>query len=183
MFQFGAKGMTNFQIILLWNAKGNFYILILFKKFYVIIDIIVIHMICMCIVHKNCIILLFHNQAPFYTSRIIVRLIPRAPLKTTSKDLGWRAFPLMKFWKCQKLNSLFLDLGFLELPKHSWNFQILSIIKKFKNWKILLKNSWKNSTPFGRRNWNIGTPLALGMPSWTIGTPLASWHDYRHIGM
>ena len=27
-------------------------------------------------------------SAPFYTSRIIVRLIPRAPLKTTSEILG-----------------------------------------------------------------------------------------------
>ena len=44
------------------NFKGNFYTLLLYKKFYIILDIIVIHMIWICIVHKNCII--FH----FYTS-------------------------------------------------------------------------------------------------------------------
>ena len=64
--------MPNFQTFLLQNAKGNFYILSLYKKSYIILDIIVIHMICTCmciciwygsyIIHKNCIILNFYNS-------------------------------------------------------------------------------------------------------------------------
>ena len=69
------------------------------------------------------------------------------------------------------------------MPKYSWNLQMLSIIIKFKNWKVILKNSWKIGMPFGRRSWNIGTPygtlvcqvkkLAL---LFHVGTPLARWH-------
>ena len=44
------------------NAKENFCILSLCKKFYIILDIIVIHIICICIVHKNCIILHFYTS-------------------------------------------------------------------------------------------------------------------------
>ena len=66
----------------------------------------------------------------------------------------------MKFCKCQNLNSLFPGIICLELPKYSWNLQLLSIIEKFKNWKILLKNNWKIGTPFRRQSWTIGTPLA-----------------------
>ena len=70
----------------------------------------------------------------------------------------------MEFCRCQNLNSLFHEISFLELPKYSWNLQMVSMIEKFKNWKILLKNSWKIGPPFSRR-------------SWKIGTPLARWHD------
>ena len=66
----------------------------------------------------------------------------------------------MKFCKCQNLNSLFRKLSFPELPKYSWYLQMLSIIEKFKYWKIILKNSWKIGTPFGRRSWKIDMPLA-----------------------
>ena len=38
------------------------YTSLLYKKFYIILDIIVIHMICICIVHKNCIILHFYTS-------------------------------------------------------------------------------------------------------------------------
>ena len=56
------KGVPIFQILLSQNAKGVFYNLFLHKKFYFILDIIVIHIICLCILHKNCI--MFHH----YTS-------------------------------------------------------------------------------------------------------------------
>ena len=44
------KGVLNLQTFLLRNAKRNFYTLLLYKKFYIILDIIVIH-ICICITH------------------------------------------------------------------------------------------------------------------------------------
>ena len=54
------KGVPNFQTFLLRNAKKNFYTL-LHKKI-LILDIIVIHMICMFIEHTNCIILHFYTS-------------------------------------------------------------------------------------------------------------------------
>ena len=67
---------------------------------------------------------------------------------------------------------------------------MLSIIEKFKNSKILLKDSWKIVTPFGRQSWKTGTPLEtlarqvetfarfwhVGTPSWIISTSLVRWH-------
>ena len=50
-----------FQIFLLRNAKENYYTLLLYKIFYIILDIKVIH-ICICIVHKNCIIIHFYTS-------------------------------------------------------------------------------------------------------------------------
>ena len=44
-----------FQTFLLQNAKGNFYTLSLYKKYYIILDIIVIH-ICLCIIQTNCVL-------------------------------------------------------------------------------------------------------------------------------
>ena len=44
--------MPIFQTFLLQNAKGNFYTLLIYKNFYIILDITVIHMICICIRHK-----------------------------------------------------------------------------------------------------------------------------------
>ena len=52
------KGVSIFQTFLWRNAKGNFYTLLLYKKFYILLDIIVIQ-ICICIVSKNCINNLF----------------------------------------------------------------------------------------------------------------------------
>ena len=46
-------GMQIFQTFLLQNAKGNFYTLLWYEKFYIILDIIIIHVICVSIVHKN----------------------------------------------------------------------------------------------------------------------------------
>ena len=56
------KGELHFQTFLLRNARGCFYTLLLYKKFYIILDIIVMHMICICIAHKNC------TMRHFYTS-------------------------------------------------------------------------------------------------------------------
>ena len=41
------KDMPSFQIVLLQNAKGNFYTLLLYKKFYILLDITVKY-ICIC---------------------------------------------------------------------------------------------------------------------------------------
>ena len=49
------KILPIFQAFFLRNAKGNFYTLSLYKKFYIILDIVVI--ICICIAHKNCLII------------------------------------------------------------------------------------------------------------------------------
>ena len=57
-----AKSMSIFQAFLLWNVEWNFSTLILYRKFYILLDIIVIHIICICIVIKNCIILHFHTS-------------------------------------------------------------------------------------------------------------------------
>ena len=53
------KSIPIFQTFLLWNAKGNFYTLLLYKTFYIILDIILIHIICIWILHTNCTILCF----------------------------------------------------------------------------------------------------------------------------
>ena len=57
-----AKRRANFSNIPLWNAKGNLYTLLLYKKFYILFDIIVITIICICIVKKTCIILHFYTS-------------------------------------------------------------------------------------------------------------------------
>ena len=58
------KVVQVFQTFLLRNAQRNFYTLLLvYKKLYIIFDIIVIHMICVCIVHENCIILHFYTSS------------------------------------------------------------------------------------------------------------------------
>ena len=54
------KGKPIFQIFVLQKAKENFYTLLSYKKLYIKLDITVIHTICLCIVHKNCIILYFY---------------------------------------------------------------------------------------------------------------------------
>ena len=56
------KSVPVFQTFFLEGAKGNFNTLFLYKKFYIILDIIVIHMICICIVYKNCIIPHLYNS-------------------------------------------------------------------------------------------------------------------------
>ena len=43
----------------LLNIPLHSYTLLLYKKFYIILDIILIHIMCICIVHVNCIILYF----------------------------------------------------------------------------------------------------------------------------
>ena len=57
-----STGVPIFQTFLLQNVKGNFYTLLLYKKFYITLDIIVIHIMCICILHKNCIKLHFHTS-------------------------------------------------------------------------------------------------------------------------
>ena len=107
----------------------------------------------------------------------------RAILDMRASVLCWQGFSLMKFCKCQNLNSLFREIIFLELPKYSWNVQMLSIIEKFKDWKVLLKNSWKIGMHFGRRSWKIGlfwTYWHIKLNNWhtfgTLARLLTRWH-------
>ena len=80
---------------------------------------------------------------------------------------------LMKVCKCQNLNTLFCETNFLELPKYSWNLQMLSIIENFKNWK----NFWKKiekvtHLSVGKlKNWHAF--WHVDTPSWKIDTSLA----------
>ena len=77
----------------------------------------------------------------------------------------------MKFCKCQNLNSLFLEINFLELPKYFWNLQMLIVIEKFKNWRILLKiieklvRLWQAKLKNEHAFWNIGIQRI-----WYVGT-------------
>ena len=64
IFQLGVltyEKACNFSNISLWNAKRNLYTL-LYKKFYILLDIIVINIICICIVNKTCIMLHFYTS-------------------------------------------------------------------------------------------------------------------------
>ena len=71
---------------------------------------------------------------------------------------------------------MFREINFLELLKYCWNLQMLRIIEKFKNWKILLSNSWKIVMPFGRQSWKIGGPWHICTKKWDGGTLLARWN-------
>ena len=51
------KSAPIIQTFLLQNANGNVYTLLLYEKFYIILDIIFIHIMGICIVQINCIIL------------------------------------------------------------------------------------------------------------------------------
>ena len=51
------KGVPIFQAFLLRNAKWNFYTLLLYRKCYILHNII-----CICVVNKNCIILHLHTS-------------------------------------------------------------------------------------------------------------------------
>ena len=55
------KGLPICQTFLLRNVKGNFYIL-LYEKFYILLDIIVINITCTCIVNKICVMLYFYTS-------------------------------------------------------------------------------------------------------------------------
>ena len=79
---------------------------------------------------------------------------------------------LMKVCKCQNLNTLFCEINFLELPKYSWNLQMLSIIENFKNWKNFWKKNWESDTPFGRKVEKLTRLLAR----WY--TKLKNWHVF-----
>ena len=62
----GAKRDANFPNI----AEGTFYTLLLHKKFYILLDTIVIHTICICMVHKNRIILHFYTSCHVKEKRV-----------------------------------------------------------------------------------------------------------------
>ena len=56
------NGVLTFQTFLSRIAKENFYTILLHKEFYISLDIIVIHIICICIINKNCLILYFYTS-------------------------------------------------------------------------------------------------------------------------
>ena len=55
------KSMPIFQTFLLQNAKGNFYTVLLYKKFFIILDIILIHIMCMYRTYKLYYAILFET--------------------------------------------------------------------------------------------------------------------------
>ena len=57
-----AKSPANFSNIPTTKCYVKFLYFIIIWNFYVILDIIVIQMICICIAHKNCIILHFYTS-------------------------------------------------------------------------------------------------------------------------
>ena len=71
--------------------------------------------------------------------------------------------------KCQNLNSLFREINFLQLPKYSWNLQMLAIIemffeiveklarlaRQFEKWHVFGTLAHKNEMM--ARFWNVGT--------------------------
>ena len=75
IFQLGVANVPKvmpFQTVLLQNAKGNFHTLLLYKKFYILLDIIAIHTICICIVHKNYVVLHFYTSCRITVCGIFV---------------------------------------------------------------------------------------------------------------
>ena len=56
------KGVPIFQVFLLGNAKWNFCTLLLYRKFYILLDIVVIYIIFICVVNINCITIHFHTS-------------------------------------------------------------------------------------------------------------------------
>ena len=60
------KSMPIFQTFLLQNTKGNFYSLLLYNKFYIILDIILVNIVRICIVHKNCVALYYYTLWNFF---------------------------------------------------------------------------------------------------------------------
>ena len=67
-----AEGVSMLQSVLLQNAKGNFCTLLLYKKFCIILDIVVMHMICICIVRKDCVILHLYTSCRIKVCGIFV---------------------------------------------------------------------------------------------------------------
>ena len=93
------------------------------------------------------------------------------------------------FRKVKCWNSLLRQINFHELPKYFSNFQMLTLISKFQNWKIfLMKNSQKLGTLFSLlarqfEKWHVFGTLArllagwhVGTWKWNFGTLLAYWH-------
>ena len=57
-----SNGVSIFWTFLLRIDKQNFYNLLLYKKFYMIRDVIVIYIICIGVAHRNCVILHFYTS-------------------------------------------------------------------------------------------------------------------------
>ena len=123
------KGVPIFRKFLLQNAKGNWYSLLLYKKFWIILDIIVIHIICICTLQKNCI--KFH----FYTS---------CQIKEQCEDFFIIIFFSFLFlsqkWKCKKTcflyatsNKDFLEFSTVKTTKQNKKIYVNIVI--FLSWR------------------------------------------------
>ena len=109
-----------FQTFLLRNAKENFYTLLLYKIFYIILDIIVIHIICICIVHKNCIILHFYTSChikekcvKFFFS--FLPLVRNKNIKRTGFNTLHVRRVLSNFPQLKQLNKINNTCGYCDL--------------------------------------------------------------------
>ena len=114
------KGMPNFQTYLLQNAKGNFYTLLLYKKFYVKLNLIVYYV-------------LFIKIVLYFISILNVIL---------KKSFGfWKCWSLVKN-ESAKRPSFYTWL----VTRVFLNFPQLKQLKKIKNtWKycdLKLQTAW-----------------------------------------
>ena len=91
------------------------------------------------------------------------------PTCSIEKDV--KGFRLTRFF-LNEISQMSKFKFFVSGDKFSITVQILSLTEKFKNQKILLKNSWKTGTPFCKHSWKIGMPLAR----WN--TKLNNWHTF-----
>ena len=103
-----AKKRANFANIPL--MKGNFYTLSLYKKLYFILDIILIHIMCICIAHINCIILYFLK---LFSSLVRNGNIKRSGFYTLQVTRAFSNFPQLK--QLNKIKNICEYCGLLEL--------------------------------------------------------------------
>ena len=132
------KSVPIFQTFLLQNAKGNFYILLLYKEFYIMLDIILIHIMGICMVHINCIVLYFLK---LFCSLVRDGNIKRLSFYTLQVTSVFSNFPQPR--RLNKMKNDLLELEIQEIYKKPYFdylsfcflrlcFQILLLLQKQK---------------------------------------------------
>ena len=132
------KSVPIFQTFLLQNAKGNFYILLLYKEFYIMLDIILIHIMGICMVHINCIVLYFLK---LFCSLVRDGNIKRLSFYTLQVTSFFSNFPQPR--RLNKMKNDLLELEIQEIYKKPYFdylsfcflrlcFQILLLLQKQK---------------------------------------------------
>ena len=101
------------EISILYIFLYFLYYTLLYKKFYILLDVLVTHIICICIVHKNCI------KLHFYTSRHI---------KENSVELFFFSF-LFPFYSLVRNENI-------KRP----GFYALQVTRVFSNFPQLIQN-------------------------------------------